>query len=148
MSIVTQDEETPFDFRRQQLVERNFKAFVNTLQGAAFDFSPILKSRLQNRALPHLHTCNEHHCAGRLGPIRPSVDGLYRDGTVYISREMHKQCFITRRETTSGAPKLHRYRSADLSLAIGTPYGSLRTFVSPHEKSLICEIRIFVIILQ
>ena len=25
--------------------------------------------------------------------IRPSVDGLYRDGTVHISREMHKQCF-------------------------------------------------------
>ena len=42
--------------------------------------------------------------------IRPSVDGLYRDGTVHISREMHKQCFITRRETTSGAPKPHRYR--------------------------------------
>ena len=35
--------------------------------------------------------------------IRPSVDGLYRDGTVHISREMHKQCFITRHETTSGA---------------------------------------------
>ena len=34
--------------------------------------------------------------------IRPSVDCLYRDGTVHISREMHKQCFITRRETTSG----------------------------------------------
>ena len=31
--------------------------------------------------------------------IRPSVDGLYRDGTIHISREMHKQCFITRRET-------------------------------------------------
>ena len=43
--------------------------------------------------------------------IRPSVDGLYRDGTVHISREMHKQSFITRRETTSGAPKPHRYRS-------------------------------------
>ena len=39
MSIVTQDEETPFDFRRQQLVERNCKTFVNTLQGAAFEFS-------------------------------------------------------------------------------------------------------------
>ena len=32
----------------------------------------------------------------------------------------------------------------DLSLAIGTPYGSLRTFVSPHKKS--GEIRIFVIV--
>ena len=42
--------------------------------------------------------------------IRPSLDGLYRDGTVHISREMHKQCFITRRETTSGAPKPQRYR--------------------------------------
>ena len=30
--------------------------------------------------------------------IRPSVDGLYRDGTVHISREMH---FITRPEMTS-----------------------------------------------
>ena len=37
--------------------------------------------------------------------IRPSVDGLYRDGTVHISREMHKQCFITRPEMTSRAPK-------------------------------------------
>ena len=73
MSIVTQDEETPFDFHRQQPVERNCKVFVNTLQGAAFDFSPILKSRLQNRALPHLHMCNEHHCAGRLGPIQLKV---------------------------------------------------------------------------
>ena len=35
----------------------------------------------------------------------------YRDGTVHISRDMHKQCFITRRETTSGAPKPHRHRS-------------------------------------
>ena len=43
--------------------------------------------------------------------IRPSVDGLYRDGTVHISRDMHKQCFITRRETTSGAPNPHRHRS-------------------------------------
>ena len=43
--------------------------------------------------------------------IRPSVDGLYRDGTVHISREMHKQCFITRREMTSRAPKPHRHRS-------------------------------------
>ena len=34
-------------------------------------------------------------CASGDG-IRPSVDGLYRDGTVHISREMHKQCFITR----------------------------------------------------
>ena len=42
----------------------------------------------------------------KVGNIRPSVDGLYRDGTVHISREMHKQCFITRRETTSRAPKL------------------------------------------
>ena len=25
--------------------------------------------------------------------IRPSVDGLYRDGTVHISREMHKLVF-------------------------------------------------------
>ena len=41
----------------------------------------------------------------------PSVDGLYRDGTVHISREMHKQCFITRREMTSRAPKPHRHRS-------------------------------------
>ena len=40
--------------------------------------------------------------------IRPSVDGLYRDGTVHISREMHKQCFITRREMTSRAPKPRR----------------------------------------
>ena len=42
------------------------------------------------------------------GSIRPSIDGLYRDGTVHISRELHKQCFITRRETTRGA---HRHRS-------------------------------------
>ena len=49
------------------------------------------------------------HTACRL--IRPSVDGLYRDGTVHISREMHKQCFLTRRETTSRAPKHHRHRS-------------------------------------
>ena len=41
---------------------------------------------------------------------RPSVDGLYRDGTVHISREMHKQCFITRSETTSGASKPHKHR--------------------------------------
>ena len=38
------------------------------------------------------------------GCIRPSADGLYRDGTVHISREMHKQCFITRPEMTSRAP--------------------------------------------
>ena len=43
--------------------------------------------------------------------IRPSVDGLYRDGTVHISREMHKQCFITRPEMTRRAPKPHRHRS-------------------------------------
>ena len=43
--------------------------------------------------------------------IRPSVDGLYRDGKVHISREIHKQCFITRREMTSRAPKPHRHRS-------------------------------------
>ena len=43
--------------------------------------------------------------------IRPSVDGLYRDGTVHISREMHKQCFITRPEMTSRAQKPHRHRS-------------------------------------
>ena len=43
--------------------------------------------------------------------IRPSVDGPYRDGTVHISREMHKQCFITRPEMTSRAPKPHRHRS-------------------------------------
>ena len=72
--------------------------------------------------------------------IRLSVDGLYRDGTV---REMHEQCFITRRETTSGAPKPHRHR---LSPAIGTAYESRHTFVSSHEKSLICDFRIFVII--
>ena len=34
--------------------------------------------------------------------IRPLVDGLYRDGTVHISREMHKQ---TRPEMTCRAPK-------------------------------------------
>ena len=45
--------------------------------------------------------------------IRPSVDGLYRDGTVHISREMHKQCFITRREMTSRAPKPHRHRRGE-----------------------------------
>ena len=43
--------------------------------------------------------------------IRPSVDGLYRDGTVHISREMRKQGFITRPEMTSRAPKPHRHRS-------------------------------------
>ena len=36
---------------------------------------------------------------------------IYRDGTVHISREMHKQCFITRPEMTSRAPKPHRHRS-------------------------------------
>ena len=41
---------------------------------------------------------------GEKGCIRPSADGLYRDGTVHISREMHKQCFITRPEMTSRAP--------------------------------------------
>ena len=34
----------------------------------------------------------------------------------------------------------------DLSLAIGTPYGLIRTFVSAFEKSLIRDFRIFVII--
>ena len=33
-----------------------------------------------------------------------SVDG---DGTVHISRERHKQCLLTRHETTSGARKPH-----------------------------------------
>ena len=47
--------------------------------------------------------------------IRPSVDGLYMDGTVHISREMHKQCYITRREMTSRAPKPHRHRSRTFS---------------------------------
>ena len=33
------------------------------------------------------------------------------DGTVHISREMHKQSFITRPEMTGRAPKPHRHRS-------------------------------------
>ena len=55
----------------------------------------------------HRMYCMSYCCAVR----SHLLDGLYRDGMVHISREMHKQCFITRRETTSGAPKPHRYRS-------------------------------------
>ena len=44
--------------------------------------------------------------------IRPSVDGLYRDGTVLISREQHKQYLLTRHETTSGTLKPHKHRLA------------------------------------
>ena len=47
-------------------------------------------------------------CAFLLSHCTLSVDG---DGTVHISREMHKQCFITRPEMTSRAPKPHRHRS-------------------------------------
>ena len=63
--------------------------------------------------------------------VRPSVDGLYRDGTVHTSHEMHKQCFIPRSETTSGD---RQTSLMDLSLAIGTAYESIHTFVSSHEK--------------
>ena len=64
--------------------------------------------------------------------VRPSVDDLYRDGTVHTSHEMHKQCFIPRSETTSGD---RQTSLTDLSLAIGTAYESIYTFVSSPNGS-------------
>ena len=63
--------------------------------------------------------------------VRPLVDGLYRNGTVHTSHEMYKQCFIPRSETTSGD---RQTSLTDLSLAIGTAYESIHTFVSSNEK--------------
>ena len=54
-----------------------------------------------------MHTPVVHHYAHDVIK-RHMTKTLYRDGTVHISRDMH---FITRRETTSGAPKPHRHRS-------------------------------------
>ena len=48
------------------------------------------------------------------------VDGLYRDGTVHISREMHKQCNSPRNDQPSA--KTSQTSLTDLSLAIGTAY--------------------------
>ena len=59
-------------------------------------------------------TLHSNKKADTLLSIRPSVDGLYRDGTVHISREWHKQCLVTRREMTSGAPKPHRHHTQTL----------------------------------
>ena len=67
---------------------------------------------------------------------RRSVDGLYWDGTGLISRERRIKRFVIRRETANRASKP---RTSNLSLAIGMPYGAIRTFVSPHEESLIRE---------
>ena len=60
--------------------------------------------------------------------IRPSVDGLYRDGTVHISREMHKQCFITRREMTSLG---HLVDGGELAGQLGRPQ-----LAHPHRQDI------------
>ena len=43
--------------------------------------------------------------------IRPSVDGLCRDGTGGISRERRIKRFLTRREKANSASKLHKSHS-------------------------------------
>ena len=80
-----------------------------------------------------------HHEPSVLGLGRASAAAFHFCATPPSPRI---NCPTNRNEAT----KTSQTSLTDLSLAIGTPYGSLRTFVSPHEKSLICEIRIFFII--
>ena len=60
----------------------------------------------------------------------------------YIS---HVRCLYNSPRNDQPSAKTSKTSLTDLSLAIGTAYESIHTFVLSHEKSLIRDFRIFVI---